>query len=216
MTDAELTRTYQDVAAAVNARPVSTSSRSANTTYLYRHDAHTASARRPGKPSVWAKIGKDRAGRSTASSPAPSASRPRNRQHVISAAEGIKNKNWVQAVIGGASGVAAGATAIAGRAVGRGPRPRPRASLTAYAKGARAWQAGLQRCGPRRGGGVRAVAGAGARGGGSSGFGRDGRQVGQGRGDLGRARLRGGRARKSAADWPDQLLAVGRHGANLI
>ena len=137
---------------------------------------------------------------------------------VISAAEGIKNKNWVQAVVGTASGVAAGAGAIAGRAVAGAAATTARVA-DSVARGARAVQAGFQATRAGDAAGVfRAMAGVGSAVAGA--VGDSAETVASWARNVetwaGRAYVAAEVRNISRMNWQDQLLAVGTHGANMI
>jgi hypothetical protein len=218
MNNAELARTYEDVAAAVNG-PAGQYKLKAG-----KHDvsftvteAHQVVNSKTQKPSVWGKIG--RIALTVASFvPGPVGIAARIASSVVSAAEGIKNKNWFQAVVGGASGVAVGAGAIAGRAVSGAAATTARIA-DSVARGARAWQAGLHAARAHNPAGVfGALAGVG---------GAVARAVGDSAETVsrwargvetwaGRAYVAAEARNISRLDLPDQLLAAGRHGANLI
>lgn len=118
MNQTEVAARYQDVAAALNGAPGKHEVRIGKHNLKFTLDTQgqvTESSTK--KPSVWGKIG--RFALTVASFvPIPVIAIPaRIASAAISAVEGIKNGNWMQAVAGVATGVAAGAGAIAGKAI---------------------------------------------------------------------------------------------------
>jgi hypothetical protein len=218
MNNAELARTVQSVASVVNGPAGEYKLKvGKHDVTLTVNDTNEVVNSKTKKPSVWAKIG--RIALTVASFvPGPVGIAARIASSVISAAEGIKNKNWVQAVIGGASGVAAGASAIAGRAVSGAAATTARVASN-IARGARAWQTGLQAFSERDGAGVfRSLAGIGSAVAGA--VGDSAESVATWATNVerwaGRAYVAAEVRNISRMGWQDQLLAIGGHGANLI
>jgi len=218
MSNAELSRTLQDVAAVVNGPAGQQKLKvGKHEVTLTVNDANQVVDSKTKKPSIWGKIGKIAL---TVASfvPGPVGIAARIASSVISAAEGIKNKSWVQGVIGAASGVAAGAGAIAGRAV-VGVAATTARVADSVAKGARAVQAGLQAVRAKDGAGVfKSLAGIGSAVAGAVGDSAEtvagwARNVEKW---AGRAYVAAEVRNISQMNWKDQLQAVGTHGANMI
>ena len=218
MSNAELTRTYQDVAAVVNGPAGQHRLKvGKHEVTLTINDSNDVVSSKTKKPSVWGKIGKIAL---TVASfvPGPVGIAARIASSVVSAAEGIKNKNWLQAVVGGASGVAAGASAIAGRAISGAAATTARVA-DGIARGARAWQTGLQAVRAENPAGLfRSLAGIGSAVAGAVGDSAE-TVAGWARNVetwAGRAYVAAEVRNISRMGWQDQLLAIGGHGANLI
>lgn len=118
MNQGEVAARYQDVATALNGAPGKHEVKIGKHNLKFTLDTQgqvTESSTK--KPSVWGKIG--RFALTVASFvPIPVIAIPaRIASAAISAVEGIRNGNWMQAVAGVATGVAAGAGAIAGKAI---------------------------------------------------------------------------------------------------
>ncbi len=218
MSDAEMSRTLQDVAAVINGPAGQQKLKvGKHELSLTVNDANQVVDSQTKKPSIWGKIGKIAL---TVASfvPGPVGIAARIASSVISAAEGIKNKNWLQGVIGAASGVAAGAGAIAGRAVAGAAATTARVA-DSVARGARSLQAGLQALHARDGAGVfRSLAGMGSAVAGAVGDSAEtvagwARNVEKW---AGRAYVAAEVRNISRMNFGDQLLAVGTHGANMI
>lgn len=218
MSDAEMARTLQDVNAVINGPAGQHKLKvGKHEVTLSIDEAHRVVDSKTKKPSIWGKIGKIAL---TVASfvPGPVGIAARIGSSVISAAEGIKNKNWVQAVVGGASGVAASAGAIAGRAVAGAAATTARVA-DSVAKGARAWQVGLQAARADDAAGIfRSLASVGSAVAGAvgdsaetvAGWARDVEKW------AGRAYVAAEVRNISRMSWQDQLQTVGMHGANLI
>jgi len=218
MSNAEMARTYQDVAAAVNGPAGQHKLKvGEHEVTLTVNGANQVVDSQTKKPSIWGKIGKIAL---TVASfvPGPVGIAARIASSVVSAAEGIKNKSWVQAVIGGASGVAAGASAIAGRAVAGAAATTARVA-DSIAKGARAWQAGFQAYRAQDAAGIfKSLAGAGAAVSGALGDSAE-TVAGWARNVetwAGRAYVAAEVRNISRMNWQDKLLAVGTHAVNMI
>lgn len=218
MSDAEMARTLQDVNAVINGPTGQHKLKvGKHEVTLTIDEAHRVVDSKTKKPSIWGKIGKIAL---TVASfvPGPVGIAARIASSVISAAEGIKNKNWVQAVVGGASGVAAGASAIAGRAVAGAAATTARVA-DSVAKGARAVQVGMQAARADDAAGIfRSLAGVGSAVAGAVGDSAEtvaswARNVEKW---AGRAYVAAEVRNISRMSWQDQLQTVGMHGANLI
>lgn len=218
MSNAELSRTLQDVAAVVNGSPGQQKIKvGKHEVTLTVNDANQVVDSKTKKPSIWGKVG--RIALTVASFvPGPVGIAARIASSVISAAEGIKNKNWIQGVIGAASGVAAGAGAIAGRAVAGAAATTARVA-DSVARGARALQSGLQAWRAKDGAGVfRSLAGMGSAVAGAVGDSAE-TVAGWARNVetwAGRAYVAAEVRNISRMGFRDQLMAVGTHGANMI
>ena len=218
MSDAEMARTLQQVNSVIDGPAGQYKLKvGKHEVTLTVDDAHHVIDSETKKPSIWGKIGKIAL---TVASfvPGPVGIAARIASSVVSAAEGIKNKSWVQAVVGGASGVAAGASAIAGRAVAGAAATTARVAVN-VARGARALQAGMQAARAENASGIfRSLAGAGSAVAGAVGDGAE--TVAQWARNVekwaGRAYVASEIRNISRMSWQDQLLAVGAHGANLI
>lgn len=218
MSDAEMARTYQEVAAVINGpagqHKLKVGKHEVTLTVDVTHRVVDSTTK---KPSIWGKIGKIAL---TVASfvPGPVGIAARIGSSIVSAAEGIKNKSWVQAVVGGASGVAAGASAIAGRAVAGAAATTARVA-DSVAKGARAWQVGLHAARAEDASGIfKSLAGVGSAVAGAVGDASE-TVAGWARNVetwAGRAYLASEIRNISRMSWQDQLMAVGGHGANLI
>ncbi len=218
MSDAEMARTLQQVNAVIDGpagqHKLKVGKHEVTLTIDAQHNVVDSNTK---KPSVWGKIG--RIALTVASFvPGPVGIAARIASSVISAAEGIKNKNWVQAVVGGASGVAAGASAIAGRAVAGAAATTARVA-DSVARGARALQVGMQAARADDAAGIfRSLAGVGSAVAGAVGDSAEtvatwARGVERW---AGRAYVAAEVRNISRMNWQDQLQTVGMHGANLI
>lgn len=218
MSDAEMARAYQDVAAVINGPAGQHKLKVGKHEVTLTVDAtHRVVDSTTKKPSIWGKIGKIAL---TVASfvPGPVGIAARIGSSIVSAAEGIKNKSWVQAVVGGASGVAAGASAIAGRAVAGAAATTARVA-DSVAKGARAWQVGLQAVRAEDASGIfKSLAGVGSAVAGAVGDASETVAVWARNVETwaGRAYVGSEIRNISRMDWQDQLMAAGGHGANLI
>jgi hypothetical protein len=218
MSDAEMARTVQQVNAVINGPAGQHKLKvGKHEVTLTIDEANRVVDSKTKKPSIWGKIGKIAL---TVASfiPGPAGIAARIGSSIVSAAEGIKNKNWVQAVVGGASGVAAGASAIAGRAVAGAAATTARVA-DSVAKGARAWQVGLQAARAEDASGIfRSLAGVGSAVAGAVGDASE-TVAGWARNVetwAGRAYVASEIRNISRMSWQDQLTTIGGHGANLI
>ncbi|HEX2270521.1 MAG TPA: hypothetical protein VHH35_13335, partial [Pyrinomonadaceae bacterium] len=218
MSDAEMARTFQNVTAVINGPAGQHKLKVGKHEVTLTIDAtNRVIDSKTKKPSIWGKIGKIAL---TVASfvPGPVGIAARIGSSIVSAAEGIKNKNWVQAVVGGASGVAAGASAIAGRAVAGAAATTARVADN-VAKGARALQAGLQAARAEDASGIfKSLAGVGSAVAGAVGDASE-TVAGWARNVetwAGRAYVASEIRNISRMSWQDQLAAAGAHGANLI
>ena len=218
MSDAEMARTLQEVTAVINGPAGQHKLKvGKHEVTLTIDEAHRVVDSKTKKPSIWGKIGKIAL---TVASfvPGPVGIAARIGSSIVSAAEGMKNKNWVQAVVGGASGFAASASAIAGRAVAGAAATTARVA-DSVAKGARAVQVGMQAARADDAAGLfRSLAGAGSALAGAVGDSAEtvaawARNVETW---AGRAYVAAEVRNISRMSWQDQLQAVGMHGANLI
>lgn len=218
MSDAEMSRTFEQVSAVINGPAGQHKLKvGKHEVTLTIDQANRVVDSKTKKPSIWGKIGKIAL---TVASfvPGPVGIAARIGSSIVSAAEGIKNKNWVQAVVGGASGVAAGASAVAGRAVAGAAATTARVA-DSVAKGARAWQVGLQAARAEDASGIfKSLAGVGSAVAGAVGSASE--TVAEWARNVetwaGRAYVASEIRNISRMSWPDQLAAVGGHGANLI